>query len=873
MARMIPDHRPCDTNSKGERDLYTIFKTELPDDYVVIHSLPWLCSAVNKVDPQAKPTGEIDFLIVHPEKGLLVLEVKSGEYGVRNNRFVHLHKHYTIDPIGQTRNNAHGIARWLGADPSLRFRIGYGFIFPESDFAGKATTPGMYDTTSTPPQPLYIDYREMPNVTQRVVELMDYWKTTLGNFDLGEAHVARVVEFLTPEIDGRRGWASRIFFDNKLWLQLTAEQNTVVTRVLKNKTSLVTGWPGTGKTLIVIETARRLAAQKKKVLVVSFNNKLTEYVRAQLTDSKSCEVVTWHGLCGHARNALGRASEAGREDEWYRQQCALDLKDAIDQGRMADYSALLVDESQALTPSWCETLTSWFHNKPKAFFCDETQVFPYERGNISLKGLTELLGVDPFPLTIILRMPKAVTSILEEVMPPKLQHSTPRTLEYETAVEIISANPCKEASDIRQKLIDSGVLPEDIVILIARFISRQYIDYLIKERPRCETITKFRGLEAPVILILGAELLDTAELFSAYSRATSKCIAIYNAASRTWSGKEVFRSRLKSLPNHQATLQEEKNKLRIDNIVARSTERTPLSLASLNISWAESWRAWLIEADDDQSLVKMWIAYLAHKLPQPIFFWPKNSTNSFHLAKTNPSSPDSADSPDSYSPQKLMFYACKECCDLTPHTDTVKTICKLCETEADRTPYPDKSIIDEVLLMDGVVSGELSKDRIRELQPNLSLNIAAAASLFRAERNKMRSNVLKVQLPEGRRFYLIAFIFAQVRIATFKPRAVMDVNALADEIHGRFNRLTFISSVEWRKIFANAMGTFYSKGYTKKISKGFYSPVEDDQAPVPKRFRFDGNDEASEDGEINEESQGSEGDHLEAAPESVVEQG
>ncbi|CZT28863.1 hypothetical protein PCPL58_2407 [Pseudomonas cerasi] len=101
----------------------------------------------------------------------------------------------------------------------------------------------------------------------------------------------------------------------------------------------------------------------------------------------------------------------------------------------------------------------------------------------------------------------------------------------------------------------------------------------------------------------------------------------------------------------------------------------------------------------------------------------------------------------------------------------------------------------------------------------------------------------------------------------------MDVNALADEIHGRFNRLTSVASVEWRKIFANAMGTFYSKGYTKKISKGFYSPVEDDQAPVPKRFRFEGDDEASEDGEINEESHGSVSDHLEAAPESVVEQG
>ncbi|WP_248767662.1 DNA/RNA helicase domain-containing protein [Pseudomonas sp. MWU12-2345] len=55
---------------------------------------------------------------------------------------------------------------------------------------------------------------------------------------------------------------------------------------MKKQTSLVTGWPGTGKTLIVIETARRLAAQGKKVLVVSFNNKLTEYVRTQLADSK-----------------------------------------------------------------------------------------------------------------------------------------------------------------------------------------------------------------------------------------------------------------------------------------------------------------------------------------------------------------------------------------------------------------------------------------------------------------------------------------------------------------------------------------------------------------------------------------------------------
>ncbi|MCQ9390190.1 NERD domain-containing protein [Pseudomonas viridiflava] len=871
MARMIPDNGPRGTESKGERDLYTILKAELPNDYVVIHSLPWLSSAVTKVDPQAKPTGEIDFLIIHPDKGLLVLEVKSGEYGVKNNRFVHLHKQFSIDPIGQTRNNVHGIAKWLGADPLLRLRIGYGFVFPDSDFAGKPATPGMFDMTSNPPHPLYIDHRGMLNVTKRIVGLMDYWKVTLRNSDLGEYRAARVIEYLTPEIDGKRGWASRIFYDNKDWLQLTEEQSTVVTRVLRNETSLVTGWPGTGKTLIVIETARRLVSQRKKVLVVSFNNKLTDYVRTQLVDAKGCDVVTWHGLCGQARNALGRTSEPGQEDDWYRQQCVLDLKDAIEQGRMAGYGALLVDESQALLPSWCETLTDWFHDKPKAFFCDETQVFPYERENIPLQGLSKLLGVDPFPLTIILRMPKAVTSILEEVVPPKLQHSTPRTLEHDTAVEIISADPCKEASGIRRKLIDSGVSPEDIIILLPKFITRQYIEYLKKERPRCEYVTKFRGLEAPVILILGAEMLDTTELFSAYSRATSKCIAIYNASSESWSKAEAFRARLKSIPANQILLQEEKSKLRIDSRVARTTEKTSLNLVSLNISWAESWRAWLVESDDDQSLVKMWIAYLTHKLRQPIFFWPKGSTTNFYLAKANTSSPDFSDSPDSYSPQSLTFYSCEDCGDLTPHTDIVNPICKLCETKEDRTPYPDQSVMDAIRMMDGLVSGELAKNRIRELQPDLPLNIAAAASLFRAERKMMRSNVLKVQLPEGRRFYLIAYIFVQVRIATAKPRAVMDVNALADEIYGRFNKLQSISSAEWRKFFASAMSTFYSKGYMIKISKGFYSPVEDDQAPVPQRNRFGGNKATGDDG-IDEDGVSVVSPHHELAPERIVEE-
>lgn len=53
----------------------------------------------------------------------------------------------------------------------------------------------------------------------------------------------------------------------------------------------------------------------------------------------------------------------------------------------------------------------------------------------------------------------------------------------------------------------------------------------------------------------------------------------------------------------------------------------------------------------------------------------------------------------------------------------------------------------------------------------------------------------------------------------------------------------------------------------KKINKGFYSPTEDDQAPVPKSYRFDEGDESGEYSRDNGES-----DDLEATPDTAVEE-
>lgn len=830
MARMIPEHGPRNTDSFGERDLYSIFKSQLSNDYTVIHSLPWLCSAVSKLDKGSRPTGEIDFLIIHPEDGILALEVKSGRYKFENSYFVHVRDGYQIDPLEQTKRNVHGFASWLGATPSFRFRVGYGFVFPNSDFQ-RTHLPGMFDTSASPPQPLYIDYEAYPDVAQKVVELMRYWKGTHSQPDLGLSRAQDLIDYLSPTVDGQPKWSSRIQYDNKVWFQLTSEQSLVVKSILNSQNSLITGWPGTGKTLIAIEAARKLSTEGRRVLVLSFNARLTEHIRTQLTDYRLCTVMTWHGICRQAANTLCHPSTG---EEWYKSNCVEDLKLAINKGLLGVYDALIVDESQALAEAWCETLICWFDGKPKTFFCDETQVFKFERNGVTLNGLSKILSVEAFALTIILRMPKAVTEILYEVIPPRIQLSSPRNSEPDTALEVITLSPGEELKRIKSELVESGVASGDIVILTGAIISRQYYDFLKSEKIATENIARFRGLEAPVVIVFGAEALDTAELFSAYSRATTKFVAIYNAHNRQWRGNLDFQARLQANPVSAEILAKAQVPLRIKNLVARSTSVQSLGMKSLDVMWAKDWGALLVEFQAHETQLLLWVNYLSRTITHPMFIWYGETLTKFYMIV-----PELDDGVEFCNHYTLTVDECKACGCLTPHSDTTKIGCALCYTTESRLLPPDQEVMDRIALYDAVITSRLPKDQTLELRPHLPIEVAAVAALMRAEKNKVRSKVLMVQLPSGRNFYVTAFVFTQSRIAACLTGSIMLVDAIADEIYYRYKELEQITVAEWRSIVASAFATFKQKGYVEWIAKKTYRPVEDSEAPIPKRYNVD----------------------------------
>ena len=97
----------------AEPNIYRRLEAQLSDDFVVIHSVPWLSGAAQAIDGRAVPIGEIDFLILHPDLGILALEVKGGEIMYNRTHFVYLLSGEKLDPLRQVQRGVFGLADWL----------------------------------------------------------------------------------------------------------------------------------------------------------------------------------------------------------------------------------------------------------------------------------------------------------------------------------------------------------------------------------------------------------------------------------------------------------------------------------------------------------------------------------------------------------------------------------------------------------------------------------------------------------------------------------------------------------------------------------------------------------------------------------------
>ncbi|GGJ59753.1 hypothetical protein GCM10008938_52340 [Deinococcus roseus] len=318
---------------------------------------------------------------------------------------------------------------------------------------------------------------------------------------------------------------------------------------------------------------------------------------------------------------------------------------------------MIIDEAQVMSKFWIEILETWFKTKRIYAFCDETQVFSYEE-SISNDDLARILNIDQkniYTLTLNLRSPKPVFKRLEEALPSTYQQFSPRPDDNESLTEIVDFRPEVRLFEILEDLMSKGINKNDIAVVyvdnlpafpsyikeykdrmsylyrehlmdqinidkILDKISQKYenflkYEWLEKSINEPVFIGKFRGLEAPVVIVYAGNSVDTKKIACSYARSTTHCIAIYSISAFLRRQKDVdfLNVVLRNSPDIQKAVDEIWPFTKLINLKRISAEH--------HIYWNKYWGGWFIWNEEliDPVLEYLWLSHFLNKSKLPSY--------------------------------------------------------------------------------------------------------------------------------------------------------------------------------------------------------------------------------------------------------------
>lgn len=523
MSRIYPERLPesllLDPKRSAERAVYTAL-SQLSAPFVIFYSVSWLSRSPNS-DAQ---DGEADFVVAHPDLGLLVLEVKGGsiQYDAPTGIWTSRNRAgeiFTIkDPVAQARTNKYALLKKLQELPhwpSQWLTIGHAVAFPDVYTHPVQLRPDL-------PLEIILDRASLENLEDAIRRAFAFYHSADGrNGALRPDRLQILTDLLAKSFQLRTPLGVELAYEDARLIELTEQQMRVLDLLSYQRRAAIQGCAGSGKTMLALEKARRLAAEGFEVLLACFNVPLARYLAEHAPDGVN--VFHFHGLCEALIKEAGLKEIPPRDPEIYYSKFLPDLMLEAVEILGSRFDAIIVDEGQDFIESWWLALSELLNDPANGilyvFFDDNQNLY---RGVECIPGL---IDSPPFSLFENCRNTQEIHRLVASFhQQGKLLKAlgpaghAPEGVAYVTQDEMLRLLRKTLHRLINEEAID----PTDIVILTPRGEHRSVLqdglklgNFVLTRKPprssshiQVNTIHQFKGLERRVVII--AELDESA---------------------------------------------------------------------------------------------------------------------------------------------------------------------------------------------------------------------------------------------------------------------------------------------------------------------------------------------------------------------------